>query len=56
LDSPRTAGTGPEGALFAATAADVTGVVVDGREVVRDGRHLTIDVPAALRDAIKAVT
>ncbi|GLH95766.1 formimidoylglutamate deiminase [Phytohabitans aurantiacus] len=56
LDSPRTAGTGPDGVLFAATAADVTGVVVDGREVVRDGRHLTIDVPAALRHAIKAVT
>jgi hypothetical protein len=42
--------------VFAATAADVTGVIVDGRIVVRDGRHATIDVPAALRDAIEAVT
>ncbi|MEJ3749233.1 formimidoylglutamate deiminase [Actinomycetes bacterium KLBMP 9797] len=55
LDSPRTAGTGPTGALFAATAADVTDVVVDGRVVVRDGRHVTVDVPAALRDAIGAL-
>jgi formiminoglutamate deiminase len=52
LDSPRTAGTGPDGALFAATAADVTGVVVDGREVVRDGRHLTIDVPADRKSVV----
>ncbi|GAA4682480.1 formimidoylglutamate deiminase [Phytohabitans rumicis] len=56
LDSPRTAGTGPEGAFFAATAADVVQVIVDGRVIVRDGRHASIDVPAALRDAIEAVT
>ncbi len=37
--SPRTAGTGADGhtAVFAATAADVTQVVVDGRVVVRQG-------------------
>ena len=37
--SPRTAGTGADEhtAVFAATAADVTQVVVDGRVVVRQG-------------------
>ncbi|NBE81718.1 formimidoylglutamate deiminase [Micromonospora rubida] len=56
LDSARTAGVPPVGAFFAATAADVTHVVVDGRTVVADGRHLTVDVPAELRHAIQAVT
>lgn len=56
LDSARTAGVPPVGALFAAMAADVTQVVVDGRVVVRDGRHVSIDVPAELRDSIRAVT
>lgn len=56
LDSPRTAGVPPVGAPFAATAADVTHVVVDGRPVVVDGRHVTIDVPVELRKAIEAVT
>ncbi|AEV82072.1 N-formimino-L-glutamate deiminase [Actinoplanes sp. SE50] len=55
LDSPRTAGIDPAGTVFAATAADVTDVIVDGRPVVRDGRHLGMDVPAALRSAIAAV-
>ena len=47
LGTVRTAGGGPavETAVFAATAADVTDVVVDGRVVVRGGRHL--DVPDA---------
>jgi cytosine/adenosine deaminase-related metal-dependent hydrolase len=56
LDSQRLAGTTPELALesvaFAATAADVRDVVVGGRPVVRDGAHLEIDVPAALRASI----
>jgi formiminoglutamate deiminase len=52
LDSVRTAGIHPAGALFAATAADVTDVLVDGRVVVRDGRHVSIDVPSALRRAV----
>ncbi|MFC0037417.1 formimidoylglutamate deiminase [Actinomadura rayongensis] len=54
LDSPRTAGCAPspETAVFAATAADVTTVVASGREIVRDGRHLTIDVPSALREVL----
>ncbi|SCG57588.1 formiminoglutamate deiminase [Micromonospora rifamycinica] len=56
LDSPRTAGVPPVGVFFAATAADVDQVVVDGRQVVRDGRHLTVDVPAELSAAIAAVT
>ncbi|GLW62474.1 formimidoylglutamate deiminase [Actinomadura rubrobrunea] len=61
LDSPRTAGAGrdhlAEAAVFAATAADVRHVVVSGREIVRDGRHLLVeDVPAALDEAIAAVT
>jgi formiminoglutamate deiminase len=53
LDSVRTAGIGPADALagvvFAATAADVHHVVVDGRVVVRDGCHTAIDVVAELR-------
>jgi formiminoglutamate deiminase len=56
LDSPRTAGADPTGTVFAATAADVAQVMVDGRLVVRDGRHVSVDVPAALRDAIREVT
>lgn len=56
LDSARTAGVPPVGVFFAATAADVTQVVVDGRTVVADGRHLTVDVPTELRDSIAAVT
>lgn len=56
LDSARTAGVPPVGALFAATAADVTHVVVDGRTVVAEGRHRVVDVPAELGAAIAAVT
>jgi formiminoglutamate deiminase len=57
LDTPRLAGaseaTALESVIFAGTAADVRGVVVGGRDVVRDGRHLLVDVPAALADAIR---
>jgi formiminoglutamate deiminase len=56
LDSARTAGVQPAGAVFAATAADVTHVVADGRVVVREGRHTGIDVPRALHEAIEALT
>ncbi|MFD0823031.1 formimidoylglutamate deiminase, partial [Micromonospora zhanjiangensis] len=55
LDSARTAGVPAAGAVFAATAADVTDVLVDGRPVVRAGRHLGVDVPAELRAAIGAL-
>ena len=53
LDSVRTAGVDPAGAIFAATAADVTDVLVDGRLVVDAGRHTTIDVSAELDRAVR---
>lgn len=56
LDSVRAAGaptySAVEVAVFAASAADVTHVVVDGRVVVADRRHATIDVPAELQASI----
>jgi formiminoglutamate deiminase len=55
LASVRTAGGGAsaENVVFAATAADVTDVVVDGRPVVTDRRHVRVpDVGRALADAI----
>jgi cytosine/adenosine deaminase-related metal-dependent hydrolase len=57
LDSVRLAGTDPEHAaaavVFAAAAPDVCDVMVGGRWIVRDGHHLALDVPAALREALK---
>ena len=52
--SLRTAGGGAtvENVVFAASAADVTDVVVDGRVVVADRRHTVVDVGAALAEAI----
>jgi cytosine/adenosine deaminase-related metal-dependent hydrolase len=59
LDGVRLAGWEPELALdavvFAAGAADVRSVVVDGEEVVRDGLHLKINVADELTDAIRRV-
>ena len=60
LDSPRTAGadtaTALESVIFGASAADVRHLVVGGRDIVADGRHVLIpDVPGALTAAIKAV-
>jgi formiminoglutamate deiminase len=55
LDSPRTAGTAPRGALFAATAADVATVFVDGHPVVRDGHHVRVDVPVEMARAVAAL-
>jgi formiminoglutamate deiminase len=59
LEGVRLAGTGPDNALeavvFAAGAADVRHVLVDGHEIVRDGRHATIDVPRELQAAVLAV-
>ena len=52
LDSVRTAGSNPDQAVFAATAADVTHVIADGRTVVADRRHATIDVARELAEAI----
>ena len=60
LGSVRLAGARPADAVdqlvFAATAADVTSVVVSGRQVVRDGQHVLVgDVAAALDRAIAAL-
>ncbi|MDP9167968.1 MAG: formimidoylglutamate deiminase [Actinomycetota bacterium] len=58
LTSVRTAGGGAsvENVVFAATAADVTDVVVDGRVVVADRRHGLVAEPGrALAEAISAV-
>ncbi|MEU8530403.1 formimidoylglutamate deiminase [Streptomyces sp. NPDC048629] len=60
LDSIRTVGADPrlaaETAVFAATAADVTDVVVAGRRIVRAGAHATIEDPAAaLSEAITSL-
>jgi len=58
LNSVRTAGGGPtpETAVFAAGAADVTDVVIDGRPVVVDRTHVDVpDTGAALTAAIRAV-
>jgi cytosine/adenosine deaminase-related metal-dependent hydrolase len=52
LGSVRTAGSEPGQAIFAATAADVTHVVADGRLIVADARHTGFDVPASLRKAL----
>jgi len=57
LDTPRLAGiqagTALESVIFAGSAADVRNVVISGRDVVADGRHLLVDdVPAALDAAI----
>jgi formiminoglutamate deiminase len=48
LESVRAAGTDPEAAVFVATAADVTDVMVAGRWVVRDRRHQTVSTPRAV--------
>jgi len=48
--------TALESVIFAGTSADVRDVVISGRDVVRDGRHLLVpDVPGALTAAIRAV-
>ncbi len=59
LDSPRLAGTDDSSAVaslvFAASADDVRQVVAGGREIVRDGRHVDLDVAAELEAAVQAV-
>jgi formiminoglutamate deiminase len=59
LEGVRLAGARPdhllESVVFAAGAADVTGVVVGGREIVRDGSHVRLDVPGELRRAIEGL-
>jgi cytosine/adenosine deaminase-related metal-dependent hydrolase len=51
--SVRTAGVAPDQLVLAATAADVTTVVVDGRIVVDEGRHVLGDVGALLQKAVE---
>jgi cytosine/adenosine deaminase-related metal-dependent hydrolase len=41
--------------VFAAGAADVRNVLVDGTQIVEDGAHTTLDVPRELDEAIEAV-
>ena len=57
--SVRTAGAGRASALesvvFAASASDVSNVVVDGKPIVLDGRHVGIDVACALDESILAL-
>ncbi len=59
LDGVRLAGAGAHNALdaaiFAGAADDIRSVVAGGREVVRDGAHLTIDVATELRETIAGV-
>ena len=60
LDTPRTAGatqaTALESVIFSATAADVQGLVVGGRNVVTAARHVLVpDVAGELSAAIAAV-
>ncbi len=56
LDSVRTTGAPPElaieTAIFAATASDITSVVVDGTQVTDGGCHLRIDVVSELSRSI----
>ena len=56
LDGVRLAGTPPElaleGLVYAAAPADVTDVMVGGRWIVRQGRHLTVDAVSELREAL----
>ncbi|CAB4362234.1 MAG: formimidoylglutamate deiminase [Actinobacteria bacterium] len=56
LDGVRTAGTtvdhALEAAVFAAGATDVRQVMVGGRVIVRDGRHLGFDVTAELAEVL----
>ncbi|GAB2464462.1 formimidoylglutamate deiminase [Jatrophihabitans fulvus] len=53
LDTVRTAGCDPAQVLFAAGAADVDTVLVDGRTVVSGGEHVLGDVGALLREGIE---
>jgi formiminoglutamate deiminase len=53
LDTVRTAGAEPGQVVFAASAADVDTVLVDGVEVVAGGRHRLGDVGQLLGEAIQ---
>ncbi|MFE9581717.1 formimidoylglutamate deiminase [Nocardia sp. NPDC006044] len=56
LGSIRTAGAAPAAALFAATASDIRSVLVAGRPVVSEHRHLRVHHPeTVLREEIEAL-
>lgn len=55
LGTARTAGIDPSGVVYAATGADITDVIADGRRIVAGGRHLRIDAGAELRAAIEGL-
>jgi formiminoglutamate deiminase len=55
LESVRTAGIELSGVLMAATAADITHVVVDGRVVVAEGRHIGVDAARELTETVCAL-
>jgi formiminoglutamate deiminase len=55
LDTPRTAGVDPTQLVLAATAADIDTVVIGGRPVVRDGRHVLGDVGELVNNAVDVV-
>ena len=60
LGSPRLAGTRKDAVVaslvFAASAADVTDVVVGGERVVADGRHQRIEDPSrAMNEALRSL-
>jgi formiminoglutamate deiminase len=55
LDTVRTAGSLPEQVVLSAYAADVDTVVIDGRVVVFDGKHLSMDVAQQLDTTLRAV-
>ncbi len=65
LNTVRTAGTlcaagtsagAAEAAVFAATAADVSDVLVSGNHLVADGKHIRMDVASELAASIAKVT
>jgi formiminoglutamate deiminase len=56
LDTPRTAGVDPAQIVLAATVADISTVVVSGRTVVSNGRHVLGDIGTLLTDAIETLT
>ena len=59
MDSVRTAGVDPglvAAAILAASAADVVTVVVGGKPIVADGKHLFVDeVERELADSIRSL-
>ena len=59
FDSPRLAGSAATDALaavlFAGSAPDVRNVVVGGRTIIADGRHVALDTVDLLRTSIAAV-